>query len=206
MGFEQYIWFVVVTAVFLLSPGPAVMLQINNGIRYGVRRSVIAVLGNMLAFQILIVLSALGLGALLTASAELFDLCKYLGAAYLLYLGVRLWRAAPVANSAEVNTDRPGDLFRRAFLITASNPKALIYVSALLPQFVDPAQPLVTQFSLLALSCALVQFLVFMLYVVLAARARNWLSQPQRAVWFNRFGGLTFFGFAIALGLSSTRA
>ena len=210
MSIDQYLLFVVITGVFILSPGPSVMLSINNGIRYGAKRSSFAVLGNVSAFQILIIFSALGLGAALTASAEIFNALKIAGAIYLIYLGVKIWSAPTIShNSSKLINDHdstPHKLFKRAFLVTASNPKALIYVSALLPQFIDTKQALLFQIILLAVTSAVVQFTIFMFYVLLASQARNWIESPNTRKVFNRFSGITFIGFGLVLGLSENIA
>lgn len=177
MNIEQYFVFVGITFVFLLSPGPSILLTINNGAKYGVKPALIGALGNVLAFQVLIILSALGLGAALIASGEFFYILKILGAIYLMYLGVKIW-FAPIPKL--LNEKSPSEkiathftLFKKAFFVTSSNPKALVYVSALLPQFINIHQPLQLQIVILALTSAVVQFVIFLFYVVLASRSKK---------------------------------
>lgn len=209
MSFDEYLVFVAITSVFLLSPGPSVLLSINNGIKYGVQRSSIAVLGNVSAFQLLIVLSSIGLGAVLTASADLFDFLKILGAIYLVYLGLKIWFSPVVSNQNEIAIkdcdSAPFTLFKQAFLVTSSNPKALVYVSALLPQFIDTQQTLLSQLMTLAITSAVVQFVIFMAYVILASKARRWLENPAKRKVFNRLSSISFIGFGAALGLSENK-
>lgn len=209
MSIDQYLLFITITSVFLLSPGPSVMLSINNGVKYGARSASIAVCGNVVAFQILIVLSALGLGAALAASSELFNFLKILGALYLVYLGVKIWFSAAraITSNCSLNSEqpRPFSLFMQAFLVTSSNPKALVYVSALLPQFINIEQALAPQVIALALTSAVVQFIIFMLYAVLASKTRFWFENLKQQQVFNKLSGLTFVGFGIALGLSANR-
>ena len=209
MNIEQYLVFVAITGVFLLSPGPSVLLSINNGAKYGVKLSAIGVLGNVVAFQVLIILSALGLGAIITASGEVFNVLKVLGAIYLIYLGVKVW-LAPVSNLSNgkettKDTVTPFILFKQAFFVTSSNPKALVYVSALLPQFINTEQALLPQVATLALTSAVVQFIIFMSYAALASRAREFLKNSKNRKIFNRFSGVTFIGFGVSLGLSENR-
>lgn len=209
MSIDQFLVFVAITSVFLLSPGPSVMLSINNGIKFGVKRSSIAVLGNVSAFQLLIIMSALGLGAVLTASADVFNFLQILGALYLVYLGLKIW-FSPVINDqngvANNNRDSaPSMLFKQAFLVTSSNPKALVYVGALLPQFINTRESLLPQITTLAITSAVVQFVIFMAYVMLASKARHWLENPAKRTAFNRVSGFTFMGFGIALGLSDNK-
>ena len=209
MNIEQYLVFVAITGVFLLSPGPSVLLSINNGAKYGVKLSAIGVMGNVVAFQVLIILSALGLGAILTASGEFFNALKVLGAIYLIYLGIKIW-FAPVSNllnrrTTAEETETPFILFKQAFFVTSSNPKALVYVSALLPQFINTEQALLPQVATLALTSAVVQFIIFMSYAALASRAREFLKNSKNRKIFNRFSGVTFVGFGVALGLSENK-
>lgn len=211
MDVHQYLVFVIITSTFLLSPGPSVLLSINNGVRYGVQSASIGVLGNVVAFQILIALSAVGLGAVLTASSELFTVLKIIGALYLIYLGVKVWRGADfrlsVESSGELRsvTNSRLDIFKHAFLVTSSNPKALVYVSALLPQFIDTQQVLMPQILILGLTSAVIQFLIFMSYVVIGHKSRYWFENPIRLKAFNKLSGMTFIGFGAALGLSENK-
>ncbi len=205
MSFEQYVIFLSITGLYMASPGPAILLCINNGIQLGIRLSAFGVLGNMLAFQILIVLSAIGIGSILATSLEIFNLVKILGAIYLCYLGIKIW-FSPINTLAQIEAfekrRKPSFVFRHAFLVTASNPKALIYVTALLPQFLDIHQPLVIQLLSLNAGIAVLQFLIFMIYVVLSSRARVWLNNEVTRKLFNRISGVIFISFGIALGLS----
>jgi homoserine/homoserine lactone efflux protein len=205
MSLEQYLIFLSITGLFMASPGPAILLCINNGVQHGIRLSAFAVLGNVIAFQILIILSAIGIGSILATSLEIFNLVKILGALYLCYLGIKIW-FSPINSFAQHEAiqkrRRPSFLFRHAFLVTASNPKALIYVTALLPQFLDIDQPLMTQLLSLNAGIAVLQFIVFMTYVILSSHARIWLNNELTRKLFNRISGVTFIGFGIALGLS----
>ncbi len=209
MSLGQYLMFVVVTGTFLCSPGPSVLLSISNGVRYGVRQAAVGVLGNVLAFQMLMLLSAAGLGVALSASVEVFAFLKLAGAAYLIYLGLRLWRSPARRLDGLRSEDKPSmgraGIFRQAFFTTGSNPKALIYVSALLPQFLDAQRALLPQLVLLGLTAAVIQFVVFMAYTVLGDQSARWFDSDTRLRLFNRLSGLTFMGFGLALGFSRSR-
>lgn len=205
MTLNEYLIFFIITFIFMLSPGPSTFNCMNNGIRYGAKKSVIAVLGNVVALQLLIVLSVVGLGAVFVASEFAFQVIKFMGAIYLVYLGVKIWLFQTVGN--EINSLNKADiktikLSKRAFLVSMSNPKALIYITALLPQFININQPSFSQFLLIALTIAMAQFVAFSLYAVLASRARYWLSNKRNCQLFNRASGLAFMGFGVVLGLS----
>jgi homoserine/homoserine lactone efflux protein len=205
MSIEQYLIFLSITGLFMASPGPAILLCINNGIQHGIRLSAFGVMGNVLALQILIVLSAIGIGSILATSLEIFNLVKILGAIYLCYLGIKIW-FSPINTFAQKdaiqNRKRPFYIFQHAFLVTATNPKAFIYVSALLPQFLDIDQPLLVQLLSLNVGIGVLQFIIFMSYVILSSRARIWLNNEMTRKLFNRVTAVTFVGFGIALGLS----
>lgn len=209
MSVGQYLMFVVVTGTFLLSPGPSVLLSISNGVRFGARRAAVGMLGNVLAFQMLMLMSAAGLGVALTASVEVFGVLKLAGAAYLIYLGVRIWRSPRRRFTGQLGEGVPSSglagIFKQAFLTTSSNPKALIYVSALLPHFIDTQRTLLPQLALLGLTAAVIQFVVFMSYAVLGHHSGRWFESETRLRLFNRVSGLTFIGFGLALGLSKNR-
>ena len=210
MSSEQYGVFIVVTTLFMMAPGPSVMLAISHGLKYGTRRSLMGVLGNVVASQSLIVLSSIGVGAVLMASGELFRVVKIIGALYLLYLGVKLWFSsggkAEVTAAVSLREGSAIAIFQRGFLVTALNPKALVYVSALLPQFIDATQSLMPQVVGLSLTYAGVQTMVFGGYALLASRARGWFSRPAKLLLFNRMAGITFISFGVMLALSENKS
>lgn len=205
MSFDQYWLYVFVTSVFMLSPGPSVILVISNSVKLGTKQAMIGALGNIVAFQFLVVLSALGLGVILTASSYFFSILKIIGAAYLVYLGLKLWFSLTVNRDCDVDSPaqriRQASLFKQAFWVTFSNPKALVYVSALLPQFINPDQSLLSQILILSLTAALIQFLIFLFYALVAGRTKQLFQNEKNQQAFNRFSGVTFIGFGIALGL-----
>ena len=207
MSASEYLMFVIITFTFMASPGPSTFNRMNNGVRYGARKSMIGILGNVVAFQLLIVLSVIGLGAILATSEIAFQIIKTVGALYLVYLGVKIWRSESVPTSRNHSTYKVDDvssfrLCKRAFLVTISNPKALMYISALLPQFINMDQLYVSQYLLIALTIGAAQFVAFSLYSVLASKMHYWLRSKRNGQLFNRVSGLIFMGFGVALGLS----
>ena len=202
MSTEQYISFVVVTLLVMVSPGPSVLYCVNNGIKYGVKIASIAILGNVLALSLLVLVSATGLGAILVASEFFFTLLKIIGAAYLFYLGVKTWMLSSIAgvdSGADKKYHKRRYLFREAFMVTATNPKALAYVTALLPQFIHTKEPLVSQLLSLGLTIASLQFSVLVLYAWLSSKVKPWLEQETLGNIFNKLAGTTFMAFGIAL-------
>jgi len=195
-------WLVFVAAVFVLTvtPGPSVLMAVSTSVNRGFRQAVLAALGSTSAIVGIMALSAVGLGAGLSASELLFSVLKWAGAAYLAYLGITSL-LAPGSNVLLSEQKEPGQArsFVRGFLVGASNPKALVFFTALFPQFIDPARPQLPQF--LALCSTFVAFELFWLvtYAALGNRAKHWLQQPGRAVLFNRATGGVFLLAAAVL-------
>ncbi len=206
MDIDQYLIFLAITIAWMFAPGPATLFSVNNGIRYGAKKAVLATFGNILAFQILVLLSILGLGAVLAASTMAFQILKIIGALYLIYLGFKLWTAPIIAFKESDNFDQQdasqSALFRRAFLITFLNPKALIYISALLPQFINVNNFEIVNLLTITLTIALLQFIAFSSYAILSSNIQVWLKNENNRQRFNRLSGSTFAGFGLALGLS----
>jgi len=206
MDFQQYLIFLTITLVIMATPGPATLLTVNNGIRYGARKAILAIWGNVIALQILVTLSIFGLGSVLAASEVAFLWLKTIGALYLVYLGFKLW-TAPITTFKENDSfDQQSVsqfvLFRRAFLITLTNPKALLYISALLPQFINVNNFEIMHLLTITLTIALMQFIAFASYAVLSSNIQVWLKNKNNRQRFNRISGSTFAGFGLALGLS----
>ena len=159
MNFETWLLFCSASLVVILIPGPLSLLMISNSLNYGIRRSAPAFVGGVSASLCLLIASASGLGALLVAAEDLFTLIRYLGAAYLIYLGWRSWVEASQAKGLGVDTEpetrqRPrfGPLYWRAFSLGISNPKDLLFFIAFLPQFIDPQAAMAQQLLVMTLS------------------------------------------------------
>ena len=202
-------WLLYVAAVLVLTvtPGPSVLMCVSTSVNLGARKALITSLGSTSAIVGIMVLSALGLGTALAASETLFSALKWLGAAYLAYLGITsLFSTATeitVSGGAQAAT-RPR-LFAQGFLVGASNPKALLFFGALFPQFLNPAAPQMPQFLVLGLTFVFFELTWLTIYAMSASKAKRWLQQPRRARLFNRATGVVFL---VAAGLlaSSRRA
>ena len=149
-----HVWLLYLAAALGLSltPGPNSLLVLTHGALHGHRKTLFTVAGGALGFVALIALSMLGIGALLKASASALTVLKLLGGVYLIWLGVRLWRAPAIhlrADASKAGIRRAG-LFRQGLLTALSNPKALLFYGAFLPQFIDPARDLPVQFVIMA--------------------------------------------------------
>jgi threonine/homoserine/homoserine lactone efflux protein len=202
MSIELWLLYLVASVGLSLTPGPNGLLALTHGACFGLRRSVGTVLGGAAGFLLLIAASLAGLGALLAASERAFTVAKWIGAAYLVYLGIKVWRspAAIVAvgpGAADAGGARPSDLFRQGFLVAVSNPKALVFFAAFLPQFIVPGLPYWLQLAVLGGTFVVVEILYELMLAGLAQRIAPWLTQHGRL--FNRIAGGTFVGMGVVL-------
>ncbi|MCJ2048050.1 LysE family translocator [Methylobacterium sp. J-078] len=198
-------WWLFLGAVFVLSgtPGPNMLHILTRSLRVGLRRSLAAMAGCLSAVVLVLLASAAGLSAVLMASPVLFDILRYAGVAYLVVLGVRAWRGddAPVTVSGGAGPAplSPARLYRDGLLIGLSNPKLLLFASAFLPQFVDPARPQGPQFVILVVTFAGAELLWYGVYALGGRRLATALTRPALKRAFDRVTGAIFVGFGAML-------
>lgn len=201
MTLQTWLAFFAAAWIISLSPGPGALSCMAAGQRVGYRRALWNIFGLQLGVLLLVGICAAGLGALLAASQALFGAIKWGGVAYLIWLGVQQWRAAaiPMAPSANDAAHARWGMVLKAFLINASNPKGIIFMLAVLPQFIDPQRPQWPQYGLCALTLLFTDAVVMSGYTLLAARVLRALRDPAHIRWLNRgFGGL-FIGAGLLL-------
>lgn len=202
--FDTLLLFALVSFIGIATPGPTVLLALNNGSRLGVRASVPGMVGAVLSDFVLIGAVAVGLGALLAASEFWFSVVKWLGCAYLAWLGVRLLRssgslALPAEQQGTPASSRRA-VFMRSFLVAATNPKGYLFFSAFLPQFVVPTQPQWPQYLALGLTFASIDFVVMLAYAGAGAQAVK-LLRAKGALWLERICGGALLALAGSLAL-----
>jgi threonine/homoserine/homoserine lactone efflux protein len=185
--------FAAVAFIGIATPGPTVLLALTNGSRYGVRRALPGMAGAMLSDFVLIGAVALGLGALLAASEFWFSVVKWVGVAYLAYLGVMLLRSKgtidqSLSGDASSGSQKPLAIFLKSFLVAVTNPKGYLFFSAFLPQFIAPDAPQVPQYATLAIVFASIDFLVMFGYALLGSQAVKYLRKSG-ALWLDRICG-----------------
>lgn len=197
MSFDHWIAFVAASAIMLAIPGPTILLVVSYALGHGRRATVATVTGVALGDFTAMTASMLGLGALLATSAALFTALKWAGAAYLVWLGVKLWRA-PTGDLAVAAADaegvRPGRIFLHAWMVTALNPKSIVFFVAFVPQFLVAAEPLLPQMVVAEVTFLVLASLNALAYALMASAARRTIRRPgvQRAV--NRVGGGLLMG------------
>lgn len=196
MSLELWLAFAAASTVMLLIPGPTVLIVVSYALGHGRRSAMATVAGVALGDFTAMTASMLGLGVLLSTSAALFTGLKWVGAAYLVYLGVKLWRA-PVTLGADTVDEpdvSPWRMMLHTYAVTALNPKSIVFFVAFLPQFLDAARPLAGQMVAMEATFLVLATLNATLYALLASAARKAVRTPsvQRAV--NRTGGSLLIG------------
>ena len=199
MTLPSYLLYVAAVALLIVTPGPTMLMCVTNSVNHGPRRAMTSVAGAATAILGVMLLSAMGLGALLATSEAAFTAAKLAGAAYLVWLGIRTFRSTTVLDlSGQVRAPRQRSFYLQGFLVGASNPKAVLFFAAFFPQFMNPAAPMAPQFAVLALTFVAFEFTVLTLCALGVARVMPLLGASGPVRWINRIcGGL----FALMGGL-----
>ena len=199
MNLDTWLLFSGAALIVILIPGPLSLLMISNSLNYGLRRSYPAFLGGVFASICLLSASALGLGALLLASEQLFSALKIVGAAYLFYLSWQSWQQSRQPNRGAVMpaataTPRFRTLFGRAFVLGASNPKDILFFAAFLPQFLNSQQAFLPQLLTMIATWTVLDLLCKLAYGLGAHGAARYLRSGSGQSWFNRISAALFGG------------
>lgn len=203
MTLTTWLGFLLASILIAITPGPGAVISMSTGMRHGYVAAVAAILGLQSAILVHLLIVALGLGALLAASEAAFSAVKFIGAAYLIWLGIQKWRAAPIPVDTNAPVLRRKGLFLQGVLVNLTNPKAIIFIGALVPQFVDTALPQMPQYLLIAATLCFTDLVVMSGYALAAARLARWLHDPVAIRLQNRaFGGL-FMSAGALLAASS---
>lgn len=201
MPLEFYLAFVLASAVLILVPGPNVTLLVATSLAYGARRALATLAGTSAAIALQLLITALGMTSLMALLASGFEWLRWAGVAYLVWLGVRQWRSAPVAlEDVEPQAVPARALFWRGFLVSATNPKTWLFYAAFFPQFLNPAADPVPQLVLLSATFLALALVLDSTWALLADRARPLLT--GRARLRNRITGGFLIGAGIGLALA----
>ncbi len=202
MPFETWLLYFFTCCGIAVVPGPNALLVLTHGALHGSRKTLFTISGGVLGFAMVLTLCALGLGALIQASAAWFMALKVAGGLYLIWLGFGLWRSAPVSlDTTGTVSQRHWSLFRQGWVSALSNPKALLLFTAFIPPFLDPHRNLIAQTAAIALTYAVVEFVVEYTVASAAHRVRPWLARTGRR--FNKVCGGFFVLFGLALPIHS---
>jgi homoserine/homoserine lactone efflux protein len=192
---QVWLAFIVAAILISLSPGAGAVSCMASGMRYGYRRSLPNIAGMQLGVALQLVVVGIGLGAILATSTLAFNLVKGCGVAYLCYLGWQQFRAEaqpPQLGDADASAGTPRALFVQGFLVNASNPKATIFLLAVLPQFIDPHAPQLPQYLVCMATLTAVDIIVMSAYALLASHVLRLLREPRQIRWMNRGFGVLF--------------
>ncbi len=201
MELHTWLLYLVACVGLSLSPGPNGLLALTHGALHGRRKALFTISGGVLGFVVVIALSLFGIGALLQASIAWLTVLKWVGGAYLVWLGIQLWRAPAMdVQSAAGTAERPGSaLFKEGLLSAVTNPKAVLFFAAFLPQFIDPHRNMFVQFAVMAATFGVVEFVYEMLVAHAAHRIAPLLRRIGRR--FNQACGGIFVAIGIAMPL-----
>ncbi|MDB5946908.1 MAG: lysine transporter LysE [Ramlibacter sp.] len=206
MSLSIYLFYVAAVALLVVTPGPTMLMCMTNSINHGSRRAMTSVAGAVTAVLGVMLLSAMGLGALLAASETAFTAAKLVGAAYLVWLGIRTFRSTSAIVADDAAAPRAKSFYLQGVLVGASNPKAVLFFAAFFPQFLNPAAPIAPQFAVLALTFVAFEFAVLTLCSLGVARLLPLLRSSGPVRWINRVcGGLfTLMGALLLFTRRST--
>jgi len=199
MNWELFVAFVVITAILILTPGPIVTLVIATGASQGIRAALVTVAGTSIGNALLLAAIAFGLSWVVQNAAVLFEVLRWTGAAYLIWLGIQSWRSSgkrsPPAMSGRVN-------FFRGLMVALSNPKTIAFFTAFLPQFVDPSLPAERQLAIMCVVSVVLAAMTDSGWAIAAGLGRAWFLKPARGRLLGRLSGVALIGGGLWLSLS----
>jgi len=201
MDLSVWITYFIATIILSVTPGPGVFSSISSGLHHGFQLGMWNGIGMQLSSLIWVAVVALGLGAILIASETMFNVVKWIGVAYLIYLGIVTWRSRPrtFVEETDDNAHTAREVFMRGFLVNMTNPKGIIFFAAILPQFIDVARPQLAQYAILTATTFAVDCVVMAAYTAAAARAVRVMRDPAGLRWINRGLGGLFVAAGVAL-------
>jgi homoserine/homoserine lactone efflux protein len=206
MTLTTWLTYLIAVSIICVSPGPGALSSMSAGMKYGFAVGMWNLVGLQLAIVVNVLLIWLGLGALLMTSTTAFEIMKYGGALYLIYLGVQKFREPPIAfeeiaaKTKFDDTSRIG-LIKQGLFVNLTNPKGIVFLVAVLPQFIDPTKPTGIQYAIMGLTMVIVDVLVMMCYTGLAANVLRLLKDPKHIRWTNRGLGAMFIAAGGALAV-----
>lgn len=207
MSFVIWLAFAAASALLLVIPGPTVLLVVSYAMGRGWRVAAPMAAGVALGDLTAMTLSMLGVGAMLAGSAALFTTVKWIGAAYLVWLGVKLWRAGgSAAATARTDAGSPMRMLGHAWLVTVLNPKGVLFFVAFVPQFIDPSTPFTGQAAVMVATFVVLAFANAFGYAILGARAGSLVRSPRAMRFVNRGGGTALIGAGAAAALINQSA
>ncbi|AGH80862.1 lysine exporter protein LysE/YggA [Psychromonas sp. CNPT3] len=201
---ENYILFIAIASATILSPGPGVVFTITNSIKDGFLGAISGVLGVAIGMLCIAAISATSLATILSTSAFAFTILKYIGSAYLIYLGIKMWRSSSnfsISNNNHAKSNKKK--FTEGFFITLLNPKAIFFFMALFPHFINPNEAYIFQFLLLAITFSVLVVIIHFSYSFFAKSARSKLSTPKGSRVLSKTSGTFYMLFGAGLAIAN---
>jgi homoserine/homoserine lactone efflux protein len=203
MNWHLFAAFLLITVVLMLIPGPIVTLVVATSVRKGIRAGLVTVMGTSCGTAVMLAVIAFGLSFILDHALSWFEMLRFLGAVYLIWLGIQAWRGAgPDAPPPPEHRTKDRIYFWRGFAVALSNPKTIAFFTAFLPQFVDPSLPATRQLAVMCAVSVLLATASDSSWAALAALGRTWFMKPARAKLLGRLSGLALIGGGIWLSLA----
>ncbi len=207
MRFDIWIYYTILVMILTAIPGPSILVCVTQSVSQGFKHALYGAFGNMLAIIGIITLSFTGLGVIIASSDFIFDVVKYLGALYLVYLGYKAFTSKEESyhfeKSQEITKKEIWSSFLRGFIVGASNPKTTVFFVAFFPQFIDPNSSLLNQYMIFMSTFAIIGFFWLVFYSYLGHKSSNWFLQKGRAKFFNRITGGVFVSAGVLLSASN---
>ena len=202
MTWTLYLAFVAATTALILLPGPNIMMIVSNSLAYGPRRGLATVAGVSAAMAVFLSLTTFGMTSLVTAASDWFEWLRWIGAAYLIYLGVQQFRAPPVSETVAGAPMALSRVFMQGFIVSATNPKVLLFYAAFLPQFVDPSAAILPQMALLSVTFLVIAAGLDSCFALAAGRMRGIFANPRIGRLQNRLTGSLLIGAGLWLAFT----
>lgn len=204
MPITNFSLFLSITFVVSASPGPVMLSCMSNGGRFGLRKAFAGMMGASAGNLVLVALSALGLGFIISQNDFLFNFIKWFGAAYLVFLGIQIIRTPVIHENTSIPlvATSSKSIGWSSFFIAISNPKGLIYFGALFPQFIDYQQPLMLQFLVLTLTFLITDLIWMLIYAIAGNKIMRWLKAPRHQMLFNSISGCVLIIAGIFMALT----
>lgn len=204
MNFEIWLAFFLTTWMISLSPGAGALICMNHGLELGMRKTLITIIGLEIGSIIVFLIAGVGLGAALLTSEYIFSGIKIIGALYLIYLGLTQWRASIdttkcISSKNKIIQKSNYKIFMTGFLANLTNPKGIIFMVAMLPQFINRTEALTLQLSILLITMITVDIFAMHMYALLALNAKKLLQNPKAMLWQNRIFGSVLIAIGVTL-------
>ena len=204
MDLHNYLGYLIVSVLTITSPGAAILLAINNSMKYDLKAVAFSSLGNILGLFLLSLVAMFGVGVLIKTSDTFFWILKIIGAVYLIYLGIRHMTSghkdfALNQSREHLRTYSPKKIFAKGFLVAATNPKPILFFSAIFPLFLSPNHPVVLQFFIMTFTFMAISFASFMTYGLISRHAKAWFFDEKSLQWFYKISGAVFVLMGIGM-------